>query len=558
MKTWLLESEVLFLRKIMGMESSNRERIRELIERLRDEPEKPKLEFKRWKKDVELAKVISAIANTDGQPESNPLFKVLGDDYGLVALGITDDGEVVGIPQPEEEKQAQWLWEKEDGINSTLAAKLGKWIAPVPQVEAYIFEEDAKRWVAFLIFPSTEQPHVFIRNGEGIQKGDWYARRLTTTERAGPEDLVRVMRKPIEALQREINRVEARLSGRLDEAFSQIHRWTELLASRGLDALAREADPATRDAVSAGLPPHKRIRRRLGRPSDPVAEALNEAFDGLTSGVKSAGIPWAPHPATPEDAKGWIERLEEVTLPAIQAVANLVALDEKGNYASLLQELLETHAEDFGEVPVNASFNEAGRGLHLYPLVLLHYAVAIVAYAHRRMAYLHALKDAVWRKRNDRTAPQIPAVRDSAIWTRDIFWFFDPKRSCDPLAAHALSLLLQEKGVLREALPPRAVRDPDQLFIEAELVLALVALKNTGGERPFFGNYVYVYASTTRQAACRLLEKGSFLEEVLGKPIRQALEGLLQAFKAMTGSLPCVREGIAGLARCLERDTGAG
>lgn len=546
--------------RIAIVENKTREKLGVLIDQLRAEPEKEKVDFKRWEKEVELVKIISAIANTDGQPENNPLFEVLGDDYGLVVLGVADDGEVVGIPRPEEEEQTRWLWHKEDGINGALADKLRKWIAPLPQVEVYVFEEDNKRWVAFLIFPSTKQPHIFIRNGEGIQKGDWYVRRLTTTERAGPEDLVRVMRKPIEALQREINRVEARLNGRLDEAFSQIHRWTELLSSRGLDALAREADPATRDAVSAGLPPHERIRRRLGRSSDPVAEALNEAFDRLTSGVKSAGIPWAPHPATPEEAKGWIERLEEVALPAIQAVAALVALDEKGNYASLLQELLETYAEDFGEPPVNTTFNQAGRSLHLYPLVLLHYAVAVVAYAHQRVAYLRVLKNATWLVRNEKALPQVPEVQDRAIRSRELFHFADQKNLCDPLAMHALPLLLKEQGILRGVLPRRALRDPDQLFLEAELALALIGMENTLGEMPFFGNYVYGSLSSTHRAACRLLKKGSFLEEVLGKPVRKALEQLLRALEAMTmrGSLPCDSEGIIGLARCLERDTGAG
>jgi len=118
--------------------------------------------------------------------------------------------------------------------------------------------------------------------------------------------------------------------------------------------------------------------------------------------------------------------------------------------------------------------------------------------------------------------------------------------------------ILKEQGILRGVLPRRALRDPDQLFLEAELALALIAMANTQDERPFLGNYVYAYASTTHRAACRLLEKGGFLEEVLGKPIRKALEGLLQALKAMRGSLPCFREGIIGLARCLERDTGAG
>jgi len=537
----------------MGTGVNIRERVRELIERLRDEPEKPKLDFKRWKNDVGLAKVISAIANTDGEPVTNPLFDALGDDYGLVVLGISESGEVVGIPTKEEENQAQWLWEKEDTINGTLADKLGKWVAPIPQVEVYVFDEEDKRLVAFLIPPSSRQPHVFVRNGERVQKGDWYVRRLSTTERAGPEDLVRVMQKPIEGLRREIGRVEARLSARLDEAFSLIHRWNELLVSRGLDALAQETDLATQNAVSSELEPYERIRRRLGRPADPVAEALNEAFDRLTSGVKSAGITWAPHPTSPEEAKGWTERLEDAALPALQAVASLVAFDEEGNYASLLQELLETYAEDFGEVPVNTTFNEAGRGLYLYPLVLLHYTVAIVAYAHGRAAYLHVLKEAIWRRRDDRTSPQVPAVRDIVIWAGDIFRFADQERWCDPLAIHARDLLLQEKGVLREVLPSRSLRDPQRLFIEAELVLALVALKNTEGKRPFFGNYVYV--STTRQAACRLLENGSFLEEVLGKPIQQALGELLQVFRSMSGRLPCLPEVIPGLAHCLERKT---
>lgn len=542
----------------MNTGANIRERIRELIERLRDEPEKPKVDFKHWKDDVGLAKIISAIANTDGDPVTNPLLEALGDDYGLVVFGISESGEVVGIPLAEERKQAQWLWEKEDAINATLAAKLREWVAPIPQVAAYVFEEfeeeeedKRKRLVAFLIYPSKSQPHVFIRNGEGVQRGDWYVRRLSATERASPEDLVRVMQKPIEELRREINRVEDHLSGRIDAVFSQIHRWNELLVSRGLDALAQEADSATQDVVSLELPPHERIRRRLGRPADPVAEALNEAFDRLTSGVKSAGIPWAPHPNSPEEAKGWIERLEEAALPALRAVATLVALDEGGNYAGLLQELLETYAEDFGEVPVNTTFNEAGRGLYLYPLVLLHYTVAIVAYAHGRVAYLHVLKKAIWRKRHDRV-PQVPAVRDRAIWAGDILQLSDRQKWCDPIAVHVRDLLLQEKGVLREALPPRSLRDPKQLFIEAELVLALIALENTGGKRPFFGSYLYT--STTHQAACRLLEGGGPLEEVLGKPIRQALEELLQVLRSMPGNPLCIYEGIYGLEGCLKRE----
>ncbi|MBI4703948.1 MAG: ATP-binding protein [Deltaproteobacteria bacterium] len=148
--------------------------------------EGPKLDFKEKfplrtaEEKTELAKDVSAIANTDDER--------LG-DVGYVILGAKRGQLVGGIDS--------WKGTTADHFSAHLTDVLKERLAPVPQIHFIPFEDPAKgAWGVIVIPSSTQQPHVITRDFPGkASKGDCFVRINDTTHRAGAADHARFRSK---------------------------------------------------------------------------------------------------------------------------------------------------------------------------------------------------------------------------------------------------------------------------------------------------------------------------------------------------------------------------
>jgi len=549
-----------------------REEVRELALRLlRGGNEKPKLEFKRYLDDLGLAITISAIANTDGDSSNNPLLKVEGllDDYGMLILGVDDEtGELVGLP----EESPEWIRTgKTDQVATQLEQKLEKWIRPVPHTDVYVFDEDdGRRWVVVLIAPSLNQPHVFAKNNSKYQRGQWVVRRGRRIELPDDSEHARVHRKPVSRLESKIRIIEARLTRRLKRLEDRLSAVAipeegrgdalaldgagtangEIIVESGSDAVQATAAPPPEARLEIAVSPSEALRHYLAPPPDPIAEQIDRAFDEFTDSLTELDLSWAYVPANKEDLANTVRALEEAAFELVRALAVLVANDTEGTYADQVRERLVEYALEHARAPVGVSYNYGAMALHAYPGVLLENALAVTAHAHRNAHYLSLLAKARVRDHNDRPLPWVPEVRDRAVHASDWLNAMLPRRMCDPLSERAMVLLLDDPGLLREHLP-RHVRDARRLFTEAELVLSMIALENTRGERAYFGRYVYT--SDSQKAACNLLtQEHGHLTGFLHTPLKEALQGLWGYFGSLTGHLPCPKMIVFGWPECLE------
>lgn len=147
-----------------------------------------KVDFKRDPPSpANLAKEIAAIANTDNQSpyNENPNFN----DYGFLIIGV-ENGEIVGYngwsdwgcPEASEEK-----------LKDCLVQKLKNYIAPLPEMGLYRFEQDSKPFWVILIYPSQQQPHLIIKDGPSVQQFAVYVRKASTVSLASAEDYGRFL-----------------------------------------------------------------------------------------------------------------------------------------------------------------------------------------------------------------------------------------------------------------------------------------------------------------------------------------------------------------------------
>jgi len=554
-----------------------REEVRELALRLlKGGNEKPKLEFKRYLNDLGLAITISAIANTDGDSSNNPLLKVEGllDDYGMLILGVDDEtGELVGLP----EESPKWIRTgKPDQVATQLEQKLGEWIRPVPHTDVSVFDEDdGRRWVVVLIAPSLNQPHVFAKNNLKYQRGQWVVRHGKRIELPDDSDHARVQRKPVSRLESEIQILKARLTRRLKRLEDRLGAVAipeegrgdapspdgagaadgEIIVESRSDTVQATVAPPPEARLEIAVSPSEALRHYLAPPPDPIAEQIDRAFDDFTDSLTELDLSWTYVPANKEELANTLRALDEATFKLLQALAVLVAFDTKGRYANQVRERLEEYALEHARAPVGGSYNYGAMGLHAYPGVLIENALSVAAHAHRNTHYLNVLAKARIRNYNDQPLPWVPEVRDRAVHASDWLNALLPRRMCDPLSERAKTLLLEDPGLVRDELP-RWVRNSDDLFTQAELVLSMIALKNTDGKRGYFGNFVYTTSS--RQAACRMLEEDSpHLESVLGDPLKDALVLLGNYFSSLKGRLPCFNMFSPSWPECPGSTTGA-
>jgi len=526
------------------------------LDLLRGGNEKPKIEFKQWKDEQDLAKIVSAIANTEGDPVSNPLFKFpeLEDDYGMLILGVDDEtGKVVGLP----DESPKWMREsKPDAVGTQLKQKLGKWIEPVPHLDVYVFDEEAGRWIVILIHPSNYLPHAFKKNADGVTAGEWLARHDTRTELANPADHQRLRERIARAAAEKIRKVESRLLERIEDIEGRLNELAK--TSWAPSPVPASEAGATEPWPNFGnhsetVPPSVVLRRQLAKPLDPAEREVERAFDGWMEALEDVELPWYYSPKNQEELAKTVRTLEEASYEVVRSLAVLVAGDGEGKYAPLVRERLEEFALEHGRTLVDVTYNRAAAALHAYPGVLIENALATVAHAHKNASYLKMLKELRTLDYNERPLPWLPELRDRAVFASDWINTLCRQRMCDPISERIMGLLLEDPGLVREVLP-RRVRDLERLFTQAELVLSMIALENTKDDpRGYFARYVYVFGNVGRDACAMLEGDHAHLDGLFDGTLEEALRGLWRYFSSLDGWLPCPKMMLHSWPDCLEK-----
>jgi hypothetical protein len=417
-----------------------------------------------------------------------------------------------------------------------------------------------------LIYPSEEQPHVELKDGNEVERYTVYVRKGSVTERASADDYARFLRKvadkaakkAVELLENSLKgevsdtrrRLE-RLEGRFNDVEETVKSLLHKLIDRGLDTLisSKEVIPSQRSGEALELMNTLNTSRsledlarslRLSR-EDPIERALSGEIDNLREYLSSL----SRTPPSDEEKKT-LEEVQEKTQPLLRGLGELVWADKEEKYAPTVGEALERLA---------LTSSSAYGAFKFYPLLLTVYHLGILAHFHGRPNYLRLLLTLQLPARRDdeNITALLPRLRNRFYsHTDQLFKTLYPQR-CDPLGWHLYNLLFVNPGVTKFNLPPR-VREEGSLYssptdpegtlatyLEGEFVLGLLALKpqlTIAEPQPLFGLYVYVLESAGPFTRIKRLvtKPPAHLCQVLelsGKTLREYLEALVRSISNM-------------------------
>jgi hypothetical protein len=522
--------------------------------------EQAKVEFKREPPEIaKLAKEIAAIANTDdfkGGYYQNDSLR----GYGFLIVGV-ENGKIVGYQTWE---SLGCRSEEEEKVQDCLVDKLKEYIAPLPGFSVFRFEAPETQvpfWVV-LIYPSEEQPHVVLKDGNEVERHTVYVRKGSVTQRAASDDHARFLRKAVSGavapLERQIEDTRRRLEGlerRINDAEKLMKSLLYKLVDKGLDTLtsSEEATSSQRLSEALGLMGAPRSLEEVARSlrlsrEDPIERALSGEIDNLR---KYLGLlPWNPPNS---EGKKTLEEVQEKTQPLLRGLGELVWADKEEKYAPIVGEALERLALVSRRPAYIGSLTDVGEASRLYPLLLTVYHLGILAYFHGRPNYLRLLLTLQFPARadNERDTSLLPRLRDRFYtYTYQLFERLYP-RWCEPLGWHLYNLLFVNPGVTRLYLPPRvrgegslysSPNDPEgalATYLEGEFVLGLLALKPQLAieePRPLFGLYVLESAGSFARIKRLVTQPPAHLCQVLelsGKTLKEYLEALVRSISNM-------------------------
>jgi hypothetical protein len=478
--------------------------------------EQAKVEFKREPPEIaKLAKEIAAIANTDdfkGGYYQNDALR----GYGFLIVGV-ENGKIVGYQTWE---SLGCRSEEEEKVQDCLVSKLKEYVAPLPGFSVFRFEAPETQvpfWVV-LIYPSEEQPHVVLKDGNEVERHTVYVRKGSVTQRASSDDHARFLRKAVSGavapLERQIEDTRRRLEGlerRINDAEELMKSLLYKLVDKGLDTLtsSEEATSSQRLSEALGLMSATRSLEEVARSlrlsrEDPIERALSGEIDNLRKYLGS--LPWTL-PSSEE--KKTLEEVQEKTQPLLWGLGELVWADKEEKYAPIVGEALERLALASRTPTYIDRWTPFAENLRLYPLLLTVYHLGILAHFHGRPNYLRLLLTLQLPARTDdeNITALLPGLRDRFYtYTDQLFERLYPGR-CMPLSWHLYNLLFVNPGVTKLNLPPRvreggslysSPTDPEgtlATYLEGEFVLGLLALKPQlaiENPRPLLGLYAII------------------------------------------------------------------
>jgi hypothetical protein len=537
--------------------------------------EQAKVEFKREPPEIaKLAKEIAAIANTDdfkGGYYQNDSLR----GYGFLIVGV-ENGKIVGYQTWE---SLGCRSEEEEKVQDCLVDKLKEYVAPLPGFSVFRFETPETQvpfWVV-LIYPSEEQPHVVLKDGNEVERHTVYVRKGSVTQRASSDDHARFLRKAVSGAvappERQIEDTRRRLEGlerRINDAEELMKSLLYKLVDKGLDTLtsSEEATSSQRLSEALGLMSATRSLEEVARSlrlsrEDPIQRALSGEIDNLRKYLGS--LPWT---LPSGEEKKTLEEVQEKTQPFLRGLGELVWADKEEKYAPIVGEALERLALASRKPAYIDWWTPFAESLRLYPLLLTVYHLGILAHFHGRSNYLRLLFTLQLPARTDdeNITALLPGLRDRFYsYTDQLFERLYPGR-CMPLSWHLYNFLFVNPGLTKPYLPPRVreetllyswSNDPKgalAVYLEGEFVLGLLVLKPQlaiENLRPLLGLYATV------SPALYLLEgPGLFARikrlvtqppahlcqvlELSGKTLKEYLEALVRSISNMTLGGTCL------------------
>ena len=485
--------------------------------------EQAKVEFKREPPEIaKLAKEIAAIANTDD--EGGYYQNVRLQNHGFLIVGV-ENGKIVGYQTWE---SLGCRGEEEEKVQDCLVSKLKEYIAPPPSFRVFRFEAPEAQvpfWVE-LIYPSGQQPHVVLKDGNEVERHTVYVRKGSVTQRASSDDYARFLRqvadkaanKAVELLENSLKGEVSDTRRRLEELERRFNEVEEMVKSllhklidRGLDTLtsSKRVIPSQRSGEALELMNTSRSLEELARSlrlsrEDPIERALSGEIDNLREYLGS--LPWT---LPSSEWKKTLEDIQEKTQSLLRGLGELVWADKEEKYAPIVGEALQRLVLASRRPAYIDSWVEGIEALRLYPLLLTVYHLGILAHFHGRPNYLRLLLTLQLPARTDdeNITALLPGLRDRFYsYTYQLFERLYPGRGrCEPLGWHLYNLLFVNPGVTKLNLPFR-VREEGPLYslpadpegtlatyLEGEFVLGLLALKPQlaiAKPRPLFGLYV--------------------------------------------------------------------
>jgi hypothetical protein len=544
--------------------------------------EQAKVEFKREPPEIaKLAKEIAAIANTDD--EGGYYQNVRLQNHGFLIVGV-ENGKIVGYQTWESLKCPS---EEEEKVKDCLVDKLKEYIAPLPGFSVFRFEAPETQvpfWVV-LIYPSEEQPHVVLKDGNEVERHTVYVRKGSVTQRASSDDHARFLRqvadkaankaanKAVEFLENslkgEVSDTRRRLE-RLERRFNEVEEMLKSLLhkliDRGLDTLpsSNGSIPSQRSGEALELMNTSRSLEDLARSlrlshEDPIERALSSEIDNLREYLDS--LPWT---LPSSEWQKTLEGIQEKTQPLLRGLGELVWADKEEKYAPIVGEALERLALASRKPAYIDWWIEGIEALRLYPLLLTVYHLGILAHFHVRPNYLRLLLTLQLPARTDdeNITALLPRIRDRFYsHTYELFKTLHPQR-CEPLGWHLYNFLFVNPGLTKLYLPPRVreeallyswSNDPEgalATYLEGEFVLGLLALKPQlaiAEPRPLFGLYVLESAGSFARIKRLVTQPPAHLCQVLGlsgKTLKEYLEILASIPYALGGGMCFSASGI--------------
>jgi hypothetical protein len=524
--------------------------------------EQAKVEFKREPPEIaKLAKEIAAIANTDdfkGGYYQNDSLR----GYGFLIVGV-ENGKIVGYQTWE---SLGCRGEEEEKVQDCLVDKLKEYIAPLPGFSVFRFEAPETQvpfWVV-LIYPSEEQPHVVLKDGNEVERHTVYVRKGSVTQRASGDDYARFLRKALSGavapLERQIEDTRRRLEGlerRINDAEELMKSLIYKLVDKGLGTLtsSEEATSSQRLSEALGLTSATRSLEEVARSlrlsrKDPIERSLSDEIDNLRKYLGS--LPWT---LPSGEEKKTLEEVQEKTQSLLRGLGELVWADKEEKYAPIVGEALERLVLASHRPNHVTSWTDVAGALRLYPLLLTVYHLGILAHFHGRPNYLRLLLTLQLPARTDdeNITALLPGLRDRFYsYTYQLFERLYPGR-CMPLSWHLYTLLFVNPGVTKLNLPPRVreeallyswSNDPEgalATYLEGEFVLGLLALKPQlaiAEPRPLFGLYVLESAGSFARIKRLVTKPPAHLCQILelsGKTLKEYLEVLASIPYALGG-----------------------
>lgn len=441
--------------------------VREMIARSVEGPKvdrKQSLALTTAAEQVEFAKDVSAIANTDDDAYR---------DHGFIILGVNKAGVLCGGITILDASTI-------DNTRAALVDIIKKYIAPVPKFFAYGFNDpQSGPWGVIVIPPSNRQAHIFIKEfSPRPTPGEWFVRVGEVTVKARPEDFVRVFenatRRAVDPLREELRELKLEVRTLRSSLPFSLPRLSETQFALVSDQ--SHVPPPTPRTTS------EVIEHELASPASRIeTEILSESLR-LASALhkEDSSIPWFFHSSSEDSFKQIIENIESGTRELVRTYGMLARLDTAYRYVDAAsQGLIPLTEQKYPSGP----FNQSAVNLRLYPVALLLLSTMTVAVSTRNATLPRALLDVpLILGLNREWIEPLAAVFSHVYGASDIFEVAQGREYKYPIANRMRDVVPAWLGDLVRGT------SPVDCFYIAEFLLYLACLD--AGALPVPGNFM--------------------------------------------------------------------